>query len=267
MWGFLDLIKNFFTNKDFLPSADKIPGTMFTPLHFIVSAILIALVVFLSIYVAKKKANSIKKIFTVIWILAVSLEAVKIAWETLTSRGGTFEAGGVLPLYPCSIFMYALPLIIFGKGYIKEAGCGYICTLGIVGGTINFVYPATILGNYSIISFSGFHTMFYHGAIVFCALTLIISRFHTFNWVKKWWELFIPAVPFFAVSIIANIVNFSSINSDYMFFKLNSFIFAPIGEATPDFVAVIIVYIAYIIIHAVPYLPGFIKNLKANKNS
>ena len=28
---FSDLIKNFFTHKDFLPSADKIPGTLFTP--------------------------------------------------------------------------------------------------------------------------------------------------------------------------------------------------------------------------------------------
>ena len=39
MWTLSDLLKNFFTHKDFLPSADQIPGTMFTPLHFIFSAI------------------------------------------------------------------------------------------------------------------------------------------------------------------------------------------------------------------------------------
>ena len=47
-----------------------------------------------------------------------------------------------------------------------------------------------------------------------------------------------------------------------MFFKLESFFFAPIGAATPDWFSVIIVYIAYLIIHALPYIPFFIINRK-----
>jgi hypothetical protein len=47
-----------------------------------------------------------------------------------------------------------------------------------------------------------------------------------------------------------------------MFFKLNSFIFAPIGQATADWLAVIIVYVAYLLIHALPYLPSFLANRK-----
>lgn len=262
MWSFGDLIRNFFTNKDFLPSADKIPGTMFTPLHLIVSCILLGAVIYLSIVLSKKSEKTIKRVFFVLWASLTVLEAVKITWETLTSRGGAFEWGGVLPLYPCSIFMYAMPLAIFGTGILRKAGCGYVCTLGLLGGAINFVYPATILFNYSIFSFSGFHTMFYHGTLVFCALTMILSRYNTFDWVKKWYELFIPAIPLFATSVVANIVNFSKINSDYMFFKLKSFIFAPVGEALPTVVCVIIVYFAYVIIHAAPYLPFYIKGLK-----
>ena len=37
MWSFTDLICNFFTHKDFLPPADQLPGTLFTPLHFVAS--------------------------------------------------------------------------------------------------------------------------------------------------------------------------------------------------------------------------------------
>jgi hypothetical protein len=43
-----------------------------------------------------------------------------------------------------------------------------------------------------------------------------------------------------------------------MFFKLSSFIFAPIGAATPDWFSVILVYFSYILIHALPYLPCFL---------
>lgn len=267
MWTFLDLIKNFFTHKDFLPPADKLPGTMFTPLHIVFAIISVALVVTLGLYVSRKSEKTIRRVLFVLWIVIVALEFTKMIWETVSGAQVNFEWGGMLPLYPCSVFMYAMPLALFGKGILRRAGCGYMCTLGLIGGSINFVYPATILSNYSCISFAGFHTFLYHGAIVFTALVMLRSGYHSYRKVTKWWELFVPALPFFATSIVANIVNFSKIGSDYMFFKLNSFIFAPIGAATPDWLAVIIVYLAYAIIHAAFYLPSYISNLKAKKTA
>ena len=266
MMSFSDLIKNFFTHKDFLPSADKIPGTMFTPLHFIFSAICIAAVIALAILLSKKNEKTIKTVFTVLWASLVVLEAVKIVWESVSGSAVRFEAGGILPLYPCSIFMYAMPFAIFGNEKLRRAGAGYVCTLGLIGGSINFVYPATILGNYSCISFAGFHTFLYHGVMVFTALVMLLSGFHSYKGVTKVHELFLPALPFLLVSVIANAVNYSPIGSDYMFFKLNSFIFAPIGAATPDILATVIVYIAYLIIHAAFYLPSFISGRLAKNN-
>lgn len=259
---FFFLIKNFFTHKDFLPSADKLAGTLFTPLHLISSSILFALIVLLAIRVSKKSERTIRTVFTVIWILLTLLEVTKIAWETLSGSQVSFEWGGVLPLYPCSIFMYAMPLAIFGKDKIRYMGCGYVCSLGILGGLINFVYPANVLQNYSCISFAGFHTLFYHGALVFCALVMLLSGYHSYKQVEKPSQLLLPAVPALCVSIIANIVNFSPINSDYMFFKLNSFFFAPIGKATPDWFSVILVYLIYLLIHALPYLPFYFQTRK-----
>ena len=129
-----------------------------------------------------------------------------------------------------------------------------------MGGSINFVYPANILSNYSCISFSGFHTFLYHGVIVFCAMTMLLSGYHSYRNVTRPLQLLLPALPFLAVSVLANLVNFSRIDSDYMFFKLESFIFAPLGAATPDWLAVILVYVTYLLIHALPYLPSFLAN-------
>ena len=255
-----ELFENFFTHKDFLPSADKIAGTLFTPLHIVFSICLLSAVVALSILLSKKSEKAIRTVFAILWAFLVVFEVTKIIWETVSGASVSFEWTGILPLYPCSIFMYAMPFAIWGKGKVRYAACGYVCSLGFVGGVVNFVYPANILGNYSCISFAGFHTFLYHGTIIFVTLVMIISGYHAYHKAKKWEDLFLPSVPFLCLSVVANIVNFSPIDSDYMFFKLESFFFAPLGAATPDWFSVIIVYIAYLIIHALPYIPFFIIN-------
>lgn len=258
MHTILQLLSNFFTHKDYLPAADRIAGTLFTPLHFIFALLVAGLIALLCVLFVKKGERTLRTAYTVLWAAVVILEVTKIVWETVSGKTVAFEWGGVLPLYPCSIFMYAMPFAIWGKGYVRKAACGYVCSLGLLGGVINFVYPANILGNYSCISFAGMHTFFYHGTMVFCAATMLASGYHSYKGLKKWWEPLVPAVPCLAVSVVANLVNFSAIDSDYMFFKMESFFFAPIGQATPDWFSVILVYIIYLIIHGLPYLPSFI---------
>ncbi|MBQ7346156.1 MAG: YwaF family protein [Oscillospiraceae bacterium] len=258
MWSFGDLIRNFFTHKDFLPPASMIPGTLFSPLHWVVAACLVALVVGLCLWVRKVPEERLKKIYTVLWAFMVVLEIGKICWEACAGKTVRFEWTGVLPLYPCSVFMYVMPFAIWGSGYVRKAVCGYVCTLGLLGGAINFVYPANVLNNYSAISFAGVQTLFYHGALVFCAVSMLISGYHSFRGVKNWWELLLPVVPMLPVSVVANLVNFSPVGSDYMFFKLESFFFAPIGAATPDWLGVVIVYLCYMVIHGLPYLPSYL---------
>ncbi|MBR2335406.1 MAG: YwaF family protein [Clostridia bacterium] len=259
-----DLLKNFFTHKDFLLPANEIAGTMFTPLHMVFAVISLAAVIFCALIVSKKNEKTIRAVFFVLWVLICVLEVTKIVWETVSGASVNVEVTGILPLYPCSVFMYAMPLAIFGHGKIRYMGCGYVCSLGLLGGSINFVYPATILGSYSCISFAGFHTFFYHGAMVFCAIVMLKSGYHSYKKAKKPTDLLLPAVPALAMSIVANAVNFSPIGSDYMFFKLSSFFFAPIGAALPTALCVAIVYILYLIIHALPYLPFYFKNKKAS---
>lgn len=267
MWTFTDLIKNFFTHKDFLPDAKNIPGTMFTPLHFIFSAIVFCVVIFSAFYVSRKSEKVIKRIFTVIWIFWVIAEFSKIIWESTSGREVRVEWTGVMPLYPCSVFLYAMPLVIWGKGILRSAGCGYVCTLGLIGASVNFVYPATILGNYSCISMSGFHTFFFHGTMLFTFIVLLKSGMHSYKGIKHFYELLIPAIPLVFVSVIANIVNFIILDSDYMFFRLRSFIFAPIGAALPLPICVMLVYVAYLLLHAVFYIPSYISNKVTKKKT
>ena len=156
--------------------------------------------------------------------------------------------------------MYAMPFAIWGKGLVARSARGYVCTLGLLGGLINFVYPANVLSVYSCISFAGAHTFLYHGALVLCALTMALSGDYRFTGIRKWWELLLPSVPFLIVSLAANGVNFSPIGADYMFFRLDSFIFAPLGAALPDWATVALVYAGFLLIHGLPHLPSWVNN-------
>lgn len=263
MWTFQEMLKNFFTHKDFLPAAELLPGTLFTPLHMAFAVICAVVVALLSWYFSKKSEKTVKTAFAAIWAFVVVCEIIKIIWETCAGVRVEFNWAGILPLYPCSIFMYAMPFAIWGRGIVGCSACGYVCTLGLLGGLINFVYPANVLSSYSCLSFAGLHTLIYHGAIVFCAVTMQLSGYHRFTGVTKPYQLLLPSVPFLVVSVAANAVNFSPVQADYMFFKLQSFLFAPIGQALPTPLCVVMVYAAYLLLHAAPYVPSYIANRKA----
>ena len=254
-------LKNFFTHKDFLDK-NQLIGTMFTPLHFVVSAIVLAMVIGFAILVKKKYSEKLfKKVLMIIWICLVSFEIIKILFETFCGREVRFEIYGNLPLYPCSIIMYALPFAIWGKGAIKKCACGYVCTLGVLGAMVNFFYPVTVLPNYSALSFSGFHTMLYHGTMLFCALAMIMTGYHSYK-CQRWYELIYPSVPSLIVSIPAVIIDYS-LKVDYMWFRGTSFFLPAIFGNTPEIVVTIIIYALYILVPALFFLPSFIKNQKS----
>jgi len=265
MWTISDLFRNYFTHKDFLPDASLLPGSLFTPLHIFISICCVAIVVLIWFLLRKKDERTLQKVFTVFWITTVVAEIVKDIWEIYSCSNMQFEWAGSMPLYPCSVYMYALPFAIWGKGNVRFAACGYVCTLGLLGGAVNFVYPVTVMSDYSCISFAGFHTLFYHGILVLTAMLMLSSGYHSYKGITKSYQLLLPAIPALIQSIPVHFVNYSPINSDYMFFKMNSFFFAPIGAATPDWVSTLLVYGIYLFIHAIPYIPSWIVNRRRLK--
>ena len=265
MKDFLYLIQNFFTHKDKLAPAEELPGTMFTPLHFIVAGILLAAVI-VGALVSYKKEKLIKPMFTVIWAVMVVFEFTKIVWESTTGNTVRLEVTGILPLYACSIYMYAMPFAIWGKGKTKFAACGYVCTLGLLGASINFFYPMTVLYRYSIISFSAMHSMIYHAAMLFTCLVMLLSGYHRYSHAESAWDLFLPCIPSLILSIPANIINYTY-GADYMFFRgTSAFLPAIFGDMAKPLITVII-YALYIIVPACFYLPSFISQKAKNRNT
>ena len=257
MKNFHYLIENFFTHKDYLVSAELIPGTMYTPLHLIFESIILVLLLVSSFYVAKHK-DLILPSFKLVWGVMVVWEVVIVAWESLAGKNPGMDFVNNLSLYPCSIFLYTMPFIIWGQGIMKRISYGYLFTLGMMGGLINIVYPVSRLTTYSCISFVGFHTIFYHSAILFVFLVSLLSGLHSYRNVRHAWELLLPSAASLVVSIPANIVNFSPIHADYMYFRGTFSFLSILFDGVPPLARTLLLYLAYIVLPASFYLPSYL---------
>ncbi len=255
-----ELLRNFFTHKDFLPPPDQWPGTLFSPLQIGFCAAVAVGIAYACSRCSQKSEGTRKKVYFILWLIMLLSEPGIILWEAFSGKEFVITLENDLPFWPCSIFLFAAPFAIFGKGKVRYAACGYICTLGLLGGLVNFVYPATYLSRYSCISLAGFRTVFYHGSMVFTAVTMLLSGDHSYTGIRKIWQVLLPLVPTLIISVPALITNALVPQADYLFFKMQSFFFAPIGAATPDWFSALLVYIIYLIIHCGPYLPSYLNN-------
>ena len=85
--SFGDMFMQFFTHKDFLPSPDRIPGTLFTPLHFLFAGFFLIFMLVYAFKLAKQDERTIRTVFTVLWITLTVLEIIKHGGNTGSARG------------------------------------------------------------------------------------------------------------------------------------------------------------------------------------
>ena len=104
------------------------------------------------------------------------LEIVKMAFSTYHNlkHGEHFDLGGILPLYTCSMLLFFLPFVAWGKGWLKKTSIAFFATIGMVAGFSNFIYLSAAAW-YPIFTFGGLYSVFFHAVIVFVGMSLLIT--------------------------------------------------------------------------------------------
>ena len=248
----LIMIQNYFVHKNNLPV--NMPGRLFTPIQIVLEVILIIFIVKSALTLAKKQ-EMILPTFKILFLTLVIFEIVIIVWDTLSS-GMPFDYKTNLSLYPCSIFMFVLPMIIWNDGIYRQIGCGYVCTLGIVGALINFLYPFSKLTDYACISFAATHTFFYHGSMLFVFIVIMASKMHSYVQDNSVRMACLSALPTMMMSIPANIINYSSIQADYMYFTNQLFLSQMVFGQLEAIITTMIMYMVYFFLPFLFYIPA-----------
>lgn len=151
------------------------PCGLFTPGHFgLIIITIIGIIVALKKTVNKNKEEIhriIKNCTKLVWVL----EVIVIAFKLLT--GSIRNINNYVPLYYCSLLLYAGGLASFAKGALKRVGDVFLATGGIAGGLIFIVMPTTSLPTYPMMHFVSIHSFLFHGIMLYLGLLLNITNY------------------------------------------------------------------------------------------
>ncbi len=177
-----------------------------------VSVIAFMAVIF-ALKATKRYANNIRRIIRVLTVTLWVLEIIKISLVIYNGNAGINQT---VPLYYCSIVLYAGLLSSFCRGRLRRIGDVFLSCGGVVGGVIFLALPASSFSEYPLFHFITLQSLFLHCSMIFMGLSLVLSGNITLK--KRDILYYLPLVG--AVCLTAFIIN-SIYGSNLMFISQN----------------------------------------------
>ena len=201
----MNVFLNFFTVEDWFNR----PGPYGFNLERILFVLLCALLSVFVLIQVKNKGMDAKKTLIFFWLFAVGIDLIKFvfynAYVIVNDLG--FDQTE-LPLWTCSIYLFAMPLSLFSKNEkVKDACNGFICSISMLGGFINFLFSRE-----SLFSFLGLHTFVYHFILLITPIVMLVSGYY-----KPKFKDYVGAVLIFVIYAIPVFVFDNIFQQDYMF--------------------------------------------------
>ena len=147
------------------------PCGVFTVGHWVLLAVTVCLVsggLWLSRRMEERQVRRAVRILTAaLWVL----EVAKIAFVLLVT--GSRSPNDFVPLYYCSLMLYAGAFSALGRGWLRRVGDVFIATGGIVGGVCFLLVPNTSLPRYPALHFISLHSFLLHGVMVYLGFLML----------------------------------------------------------------------------------------------
>ncbi len=178
---------------------------------FTITFILICIALFLSRKMNKEQVKKTIKYATIIvWIL----EIIKIIFNIVI--GNISNPNTYIPLYFCSLILYAGILSGFCSGTLKRVGDVFLSTGGIVAGICFLIYPSTSITIYPIFHYISIQSFVLHGIMIYIGILMNITDYIEIKLsdIKYYFTLIL------LISIIAYIFNLI-FDSNLMFISKN----------------------------------------------
>lgn len=195
---------NFFDYKHFIEGyhGQDFWGTA----HTVFMVIACLAIILVPVFLRKTKEKNVDLFLKILSIAIPVLEVIKITWETVWDLKvvGSFNWGGLLPLYTCSMFIFVLPFAAWAKGNVKRAAVAWLSTIGIFAGLTNFFLPP-ILNTYPFWTLATFTSLNFHFWMVFTGVFLGVTGYYKAKWsdiITAW----LPLALFSVIVIPANYI-------------------------------------------------------------
>lgn len=153
------------------------PCGLFTIGHFQLIIVTIIGILIALKKTIKKSKEEIKQIIKRCTILIWILEIIIIAFKLYT--GDIRNVNNYVPLYYCSLLLYAGGFASFAKGTLKKVGEVFLATGGIVGGIIFIIMPTTSLPMFPMMHMVSLHSFLFHGIMVYLGMLINMTNYIT----------------------------------------------------------------------------------------
>jgi len=148
---------------------------MYTIGHLIILLITLLGILIALKFTKNKNKEQILKEIRIITIFLWILEIIKIVFNL--SVGNASNPNTYVPLYFCSMILYAGILSGFCKEKLKHVGDVFIATGGMIAGIIFLLSPNTSLTMYPIFHYISIQSFILHGAMVYLGVLLNITNY------------------------------------------------------------------------------------------
>ena len=190
------------------------PCQMYSTGHMILLTITLIVVMMLIQFTKNSDKNRVKKIIKNTTILLWTMEIIKIIFNL--AIGHWNNPNHYIPLYYCSIILYAGLFSSYGKGLFKKIGDIFISTGAIIGGAFFLSTPNTSLTMYPMFHYISIQSFVFHGAMVYLGILVNITGYV---------DLKLKDIRYYAVLItimsgISYVVN-NILDTNFMFISQN----------------------------------------------
>lgn len=148
---------------------------IFTTGHLILSTITIVGILIALKYTIKKNKEEIYRIVKWITIIICVMEILKIIYNI--KQNSIYAVNTYIPLYYCSILIYAGLLSTFGKGTLKRIGDVTLATGTVIGGIVFLIYPSTSLPMYPAFHILSIHSFVFHGVMIYLGILVNTTEY------------------------------------------------------------------------------------------
>ena len=190
------------------------PCGLFTIDHFKLMIITITGIIIALKKTANKTKDEIKNIIKRCTVAMWIFEVIIISFKLRT--GNIRDVNNYVPLYYCSLLLYAGALASYAKGILQKIGEVFLAVGGVAGGLIFIIFPTTSLPTYPMMHIVSLHSFLFHGIMLYLGMLVNLT-----NYVElKATDIKYYAVLVGIVCVLAYIIN-NIFDSNLMFISKN----------------------------------------------
>lgn len=148
---------------------------LYTIGHLVLFIITIIGIIIAIKFTKHKKDNEVKKIIQIVTVFIWILEIIKIIFNLAIGNGN--NPNTYIPLYFCSLILYAGIFSGFCKGHLKRVGDVFIATGGLIAGIVFIICPSTSISTYPIGHLISIQSFILHGSMIYLGLLVNITNY------------------------------------------------------------------------------------------